>query len=380
MANVKLRVGLVGLGFIGKVHAQAYRSIPFCYQSPTVGVKIAAILRTKTGSDLDLLESLGNPFVTTDVDKFYRQNLDMVDICTPNFLHLEQAQDALAHKHHLYIEKPLGWNLAHARRIASAAEKAGVLTHTAFMKRYFPSVRQAKAIIASGLIGEIYNFNVHYYHNSYMDPQRPISWRLQQTLSGGGAFADLGVHIIDLVRYILGEADWVQCHTRTFINKRPSTPDSSEFINVDVDDWALCTVGMQNGAIGTIEATRMSGGLSDSNRMEIFGSCGSVVVDMKDPLHCRYYDQNTKQHHIGNLDIALPTGERDTSGFWPTAKMSLGPFVDAHTACIFDFLHCIKEGKQSMTNFTDAVKTQEILEAAYTSAKQEATIIKIPLE
>jgi predicted dehydrogenase len=380
MANKPIKVGLIGLGFIGKVHANAYHAIPFRYQKPAVRAEVKAVLRTKTGSDEDFLRSLGNPLVTTDKDTFFKQELDLVDICTPNRLHLEQAKDALAHNLHLYIEKPLGWNLAHAREIADAANASGVLTHTAFVNRYYPAFRQARAILASGVLGEIYNFRVHYFHNTYMDPNRPISWRLQHAPSGGGALADLGVHIIDMTRYQLGEAAWVQCRTKTFIKKRPKPAGSSELIPVDVDDWGICTVGLKNGACGTIETTRMSGGVGDRTRMEIYAGNGSVVVDLKDPLHCEYYDQSGKQYHSGALDFPTPHGEEDISTLWPNTKVPLNPGDSAHTACIYDFLQCIQERRQSMLNFDDAVKTQEILEAAYRSASQDGETINLPLD
>jgi len=377
MDKKTIRVGIIGLGFIGKVHAQAYRSLPFCFANGSVNTEIAAILRTSTGRDRDLIQSLGNPLVTTDVDTFFDAGLDMVDICTPNYLHLEQAQRTAQHGCHMYIEKPLGWDLAHARQIAAASSKAGVLTHVAFMKRYYPAVQQAKAVIESGLIGEILNFNVRYYHNSYMDPLRPISWRLQHAPSGGGAMADLGVHIIDMARYLLGEAQWVQCHTRTFTTQRPAEKGSHVMETVDVDDYGLCMVGMQNGAIGTIEATRMSGGLGDSNRMEIFGSKGSVEVDLDEPLYCAYYDAEKKTHYTG--DLGLPASQKAITA-WPPAKMSLGPFMDAHSACIYDFLTCITAGRESMINFADAVRTQEILEASYRSAQAGGEQLTLPLD
>ncbi len=379
MGNDPLRVGLIGLGFIGKIHAQAYRSIPFCYKNPKTLAKVSAVLRTKTGSDRNFLETLGSPFVTTDKNAFYNQDLDLVDICTPNALHMEQAITALNHKVHLYIEKPLGLNLAHAREIAAATRSAGVLSHTAFMMRYFPGVRQARAVITSGALGEIYNFRAHFFHNSYMDLQRPTSWRLQHALSGGGSLADLGVHMIDMMRYLLGEASWVQCRTRTFISQRPDSPGSSKLVPVDVDDWALCTIGLKNEAQGNIEVTRLSGGMGNSTCMEIFGSRGSVVIDINHPLHCDFYDQKSNQHRNGDLDFPTPEGESEITNLWVPAKMSLGHFIDAHTACIYDFLRRIRAGKQSLLNFDDAVKTQEILEAAYFSASRDAETIQLPL-
>ena len=376
MDKKTIKVGIIGLGFIGKVHAQAYRSIPFSFPDASVQAQISAILRTSTGRDESFIQSLGNPLITTDSKAFYAAGVDMVDICTPNHLHLEQVKEAAQRGCPIYVEKQLGLNLAHARAIASTAEQAGVLTHTAFMKRYYPAVQQAKAVIDAGLIGEITNFNVRYYHNSYMDPLRPISWRLKHAPSGGGAMADLGVHIIDMVRYLLGEAAWVQGHTRTFIPQRPIAKDSSKMETVDVDDWGVSVVGMQNGAIGTIEATRMSGGLGDSNRMEVFGSEGSVVVDLEQPLHCAYYDQRQKTHLIGDLNLPAPHPQPA----WPPAKMSMGPFMDAHSACIYDFLCCISDGRESMTNFADAARTQEILEAGYRSAEEGGKIVTLPME
>jgi len=380
MDKKPLKVGLIGLGFIGKIHAQSYRSIPFCYKNPDTLAKVSAVLRTKTGSDQEFLESLDKPFTTTDENAFYDQDLDMVDICTPNALHMKQAITALSHKIHLYIEKPLGMNLAHARKIAAAARSADVLTHTAFNMRYYPGVRQAKAVISSGALGEIYNFRSQYFHNSYMDPQRPTSWRLQHDLSGGGALADLGIHMIDMMRYLLGEASWVQCRTRTFINQRPDSPGSSTFVPVNVDDWSLCTVGLKNKAQGVIEVTRLSGGMGDSTRMEIFGSLGSVVIDFNNPMHCTFFEQKSKQYHTGDLDFPTPKGESEISHLWPIAKKSMGSFSDSHTASIYDFLQHIQSGKQSPLNFTDAVKTQEILEAAYLSASRNAETFKLPLD
>ena len=380
MGNEIIKIGLIGLGMIGKVHANAYNSIPLRYKSPTVKAEVRAILRTSTGRDEEFLKILGNPKIVTDADTFYNEEIDLVDICTPNFLHREQALEALRQGKHVYVEKPPGWDLAHARAMAEAAQKSDTITHTAFMKRYYPAVQQARAILASGELGEVYSFRVHFYHNSYMDPRRPISWRLQHAPSGGGALSDLGVHIIDLTRYLLGEAKWVQGRTRTFITQRPKSLGCSELVAVDVDDWGVLTVGMENGAYGTIEVTRMSGGVGDSMRMEVLASNGSVVVDLKDPFHCEYYDQGGKRFHIGALDFPMPNGERDRDTLWPNTKMPVLPFDSAHTACITDLLLNIKEKKPSMVNFMDAVKTQEILEAGYRSAARNGETITLPLD
>ncbi|MDO9546872.1 MAG: hypothetical protein Q7J07_09025 [Pelolinea sp.] len=121
-------------------------------------------------------------------------------------------------------------------------------------------------------------------------------------------------------------------------------------------------------------------GVGDSTKMEIYGTLGSVVIDLDDPLRCEYYDQKNNQYHSGNLDFPTPEGEIGQASYWPPAKMSLGPFLNAHTASIYHFLHCIRDGKQSPLNFDEGVKTQEILEVAYLSASRNSEIIKLPLD
>jgi len=148
---------------------------------------------------------------------------------------------------------------------------------------------------------------------------------------------------------------------------------------VDVDDWAICLVGLQNGAQGVIETTRMSGGMGNNNRVEIFGSRGSLDMDLENPLKVRYYDQASQQVRVGSQDFPTPPQERPISQLWPAEKMSLGHFRDAHTACIYDMLLNIAEGKPSMVDFASSLRSQEILEAAYLSAQRNGEVVRLPL-
>ncbi|MDK2981226.1 MAG: hypothetical protein PWQ55_1573 [Chloroflexota bacterium] len=379
MAKNSVKVGLVGLGFIGKIHAHAYQAIPYCFGGNSPQAELRALLRTHVGSDTELLHSLGSPFETDQAQEFISQDLDMVDVCSPNYLHPEHVKVALENGKHVYCEKPLGANLAQARELAQAAEKAGVLTHSAFTMRYHPAGQMAKSILASGILGEIYNFRAYLFHNSYMDPQRPTSWRLQKSISGGGALADLGIHSIDMVRYLLGEANNVQCRTRTFISQRPKSAGSTEMVPVDVDDWALCTLEMENGSIGTVETTRMSGGINDISRVQIFGSEGSLEVDFLNPLQVSLYDRKQAKTILGASDAPLAKGQRPLKEIYPPAKLSMGNFIDSHFASIMHFLYCIQEGQPSPADFNESLKDQEILEAAYLSADRNGETIPLPL-
>ena len=379
MAKSPLRVGIIGLGYIGKVHAHCYQSLPHCFPDSQIQVQIVSALRSSLGRDAEFLNSLGNPQETTSMEEFFSQNLDLVDICSPNKYHHDHIKAALKKGLAIYCEKPLGLNLDQACESTLAAQSIGVLTHTAFTMRYVPAVQQAKAILAAGALGEIYNFRISYFHNSYMDPLRPMSWRLKKETSGGGSLADLGIHMIDMVGYLLGDVEWVRCQTRTFITQRPLVAGSSQMADVDVDDWALCTLGLKNKAEGSIEVTRMSGGLGDCCRVEIFGSLGSVEIDFNQTDSARYYDQRRKQYQLGSEGFALPAGERQLSAILPQHKLSLGWFKDAHLGSIHDFLLDILENKASSASFETALKAQEILEAAYLSADKNSEKIHLPL-
>jgi len=377
--NKPVNVGMIGFGFIGKLHANAYQNIPYVFKEPVATAKIQAILRANPGGDEAFISSLGIPVVTSSPDEFYSQPLDLIDICTPNVYHREQALMALGKHKHVYCEKPLGRTLADAQAIAQSAHRSSSLTHTALMMRYIPAVRQMKSVLENGGLGDIYHFHAHLYHSSYLNPQKPMSWRLRHADSGGGALADLGVHLLDLVRFLLGEVSWVQCHTRTYTEHRPTSPGNQQMEPVDVDDWAHCMLGLQCGATGFIEVTRVSGGTDDSTEMEVIGSRGSLKVNLEDPLNAQYYDAKRKQWLIGTLDFPPVANMRSIDQLWPSSKQSLGFMLNAHLACAYDFLQCVQSGSPSPLNFQEALATQEILEAAYQSAKSEVGKINLPL-
>ena len=288
--------------------------------------------------------------------------------------------EAIRQKKHVYCEKPLGLTLADAREITASTKDSGLITHTAFNRRYIPAVRQMKAIIENGGIGKPFYFRAHMIYGNYIDPMIPISWRLRQTLSGGGALADLGIHMMDLIRFLLGEVDWVQCNTRTFITKRPTFAGSTQMESVDVDDWAICQLGMQNDSTGFIEVSRVSGGASDDNSIEIIGNQGTVKVNLNNLNNVEYFDLNHRQWRIGNQDFQTPSGMRPINGLWPPTSQSLGFYLNSHLASCYDFLQCIQENKQSDLNFKTALAAQEILEAAYQSASRSGKRVYLPLD
>lgn len=367
------KIGLIGFGFIGKVHAKAYNSIPFCFEKPTAGGKVTAILRNDPEQDHELIDALGIPLCTDQKELFWDQDFDMIDICSPNASHYEYCLSAIEKNIPIYCEKPLTNEIDDARTLAKLVIQNFIPTHTAFVYRTLPSVVLAKEIIQAGLLGEIHHFNAKLFHSSYLDPNRPISWRLQSSTAGGGALTDLGIHLLDLCRYLLGETEWIQCQTKTFIKTRPTTRDPNTFLEVNVDDWALSTLGLKNGGTGSIEVSRLAGGAGDTSMMEIFGSRGSLKLDFYKSEIPQFFDVQ-KDAWISGYKL-LKDIHPNTN--WPAGKRSLGRFMDSHIASITYFLNCLEEKIPSDANFESALKSQELLYAAYQSAAMEGKRVAI---
>jgi predicted dehydrogenase len=376
MSRDTINVGIIGLGKIGKTHAEAYRQILEDMTDAPFAPQIKAVLRSRLGGDEEFIEKIGSPLVTMDTNEFFCQPLDIVDICTPNYLHLEQIEGAIAKRMNVYCEKPLGMNLTEANRIAALASDAGVLTHTAFVFRYFPAYQKAAALATRGGIGRPNHFRITNFHSSYLEPNKPSTWRLRMAESGGGALADLGVHMIDLIHHMLGEVAWVQCNTRTVINERPLEKDPSQRVKVDVDDWALCTMGLRNGASGTVEVSRVAGGKPFDSILEIYGSDGSVEASFEDCRTVRQFSQASGKWQ--SFDALGDDESIKLKAEWQKCKGVQDFFLTSHLASIYEFLGCVVDGKPSSMGFDFGLQAQEVLEAAYTSAAHDGVRIEIP--
>ncbi len=373
----KINVGLIGLGYIGKIHTIAYRDIPFCFPKTPVVANLMAVLRSRLEGEAETIKSFA--IATTDPVEFYAQPLDVVDICSPNHLHRQHAQQALESGLAVYCEKPLAYTLEDARAMANLAERTAALTQVAFVLRYLPAIRQMKALIAAGEIGEVFHFRGRMFHGSYLDYNRPMSWRLRKAQAGGGAFMDLGAHLVDLTRYLLGDVVSVRAAMRTFICERYTAPGSDRCEPVDVDDWAHCTLELSSGTVGVLEVTRMAAGAEDATNFEVYGSKGALLFHASDPNFAHLYDLKRQQWVRGEISLPPIPGERPIEHVWPSSKYSQGYMTNAHLAAAYDFLLHVAEGKPSQVDFRAGAAAQEVIEAAYISAVHSGECIRLPL-
>src|SRR4051794_11811375 len=285
MANT-IGVGLVGYKFMGKSHSNAYRQVSSFFPDLALRPDMKALCGRDAAGVAQAAEQLGWQGYETDWRKLIaRDDIGLIDVSTPGDSHAEIAIAAAEAGKHVYCEKPLANTMDEGRAMVAAVEKAGVVNFVNFNYRRVPAVQFARKLISDGFVGDIRHWRAVYLQDWIVDPQFPLVWRLQKELTGSGALGDIGAHIIDLARFLVGPIAEVTGTLSTFIKERPletasgggtglSSVGSSEMGQVTVDDAAMLLARFENGATGTFEATRLAPGRRNHNSFEINGSNG----------------------------------------------------------------------------------------------------------
>lgn len=370
----RIGIGMVGFGFIGKVHTHGYQSIPLYFDpSPVkpvmVGVCTSHQETAKTAAEVGNFEFGTSRFQ----DLLERDDINVIDVCTPNHMHRDQVVAALEAGKHVYCDKPLTVDLDDALAIAECAAEHPELCHgMAFHCRFIPATMRARQLIDEGFLGRIYHFRATYYHAGYTDPNRPMSWRLDSK-SGGGALSDLGSHIMDLMAYLLGDYRRVRGSTETFIKERPAIKGSREMVPVEVDDYVSVEAEMECGGHGIIEASRFATGTQDGLTFEIYGSKGALKFDMMDPNFLYAYDARAEEGELGGMrgytQIECVQRYPKPSAL-PSPKLPVG-WMRFHMQAIYDFLTAANEGRLGTATLYDGVATQVVDEAVRLSVGEE---------
>jgi len=377
-----LRVGMVGHGFMGKMHGHAYRSLGFYYDPAPAKVVLAGVSTSSETSWKRAVDEWGYEFGTTDFRELCaRPDIDIIDCSVPNYLHRDVLLCALEHGKHVYMDKPLCNSLAEAREMVdrASAHPTAVVQMT-FQYRFVPAMLRAKELIDAGALGDIFSARVCYLHAGYVDPNRPFSWRLDVAKSGrGGALFDLGAHVIDLTRHLLGEFEAVLHVGETYIKDRPASAGSASRLPVEVDDISIMLFRLANGAIGTLESSRLATGVQDEVRFEAHGSKGALRFNLMQPNFLEYFD--------GTLPEGAYGGDRgfkqiECVSRYPKPYALPGPkntigWERFHVHCAYNFINAIVSGGAASPSILDGAKTQAILEAALESSASRG-FVKVP--
>ncbi len=372
-----LGIGLIGYGGIGKVHILGYKSISTYYDLGTNKIELVGICTAHEDSGQQAKERHG--FLYNCVD--YRKLLDdkrihIIDCTAPNYLHHTMITDAIEKGKHVYCEKPLAMNVREAEDIVQKTSRSNVKSQIVFNYRFVPALIRAKQLIDQGKLGTILNFRAAYLHSGYIDPQRPMSWRLKKSQSGGGALFDLGSHCLDLVLHLAGQCRSVFASMYTYIDSRPARRGSDQMEKVDVDDVAFLQLVLRNGAVGTVEASRLSTGSLDELKIEIQGEMGALRFNLMDPNFLYFYNAEEENYPFG--------GERGfkriecmqrypSSDMTACSRTSVG-WQRLHLESQYSFIRSILNDCDPEPNFADALWVQQIMEAAYSSAEQKRWI------
>ncbi|MCX4904080.1 Gfo/Idh/MocA family protein [Streptomyces sp. NBC_00878] len=379
-----LGVGMVGYAFMGAAHSQGWRTVGRVFDLPRRPV-LAAVCGRDAGAVRAAADRLGWAAAETDWRALIaRDDVDLVDICTPGDSHAEIAIAALAAGKHVLCEKPLANTVEEAEAMAEAAQAAagrGQVAMVGFNYRRVPATSLARRMIAEGRLGTLRHVRVTYLQDWLVDREFPLTWRLRKETAGSGALGDLGAHIVDLAQYLAGEpVVGVSALTETFVRERPLPAGSSSGLSaagggglgaVTVDDAALFTGRFASGALASFEATRFATGRKNSLRIELNGDNGSLAFDLERLNELSYHDATEPGTHAGFRRILVTEPDHPyLEAWWPPGHGLGYEHTFVHQAR--DLVHAIADGGQPLPSFADGLQVQRVLAAVEESAEKNS--------
>lgn len=381
-----LKIGLVGAGFMAKAHSMAYATMPmFFWPAPAMPVRYA-VCDIDEQSAKEAAQKFGyQKYRTNWQDLINDDEIDIIDIATPNDIHAEIAIAAAKAGKHVFCEKPIGMDVREAEDMLAAVEAAKVKHMLAFNYRRTPAILLAKKLIENGEIGIVQNFRGTYLQDWSASPNSPLSWRFQKKICGSGALGDIGTHVIDIARYLVGEVDEACAMMRTYIKQRPIQTSGvdrlgianndlvKELGDVDVDDEVVSMLKFKNGAIGSLEATRNAWGRNNFITLEIHGDKGSIYFnyERRDELQVCFASDRADVRGFRTIYTGpnQPYGEY----LWPIPALGIGYGETKIIEC-YDFFKAIINDESVDPNFADGLAIAKICDTIERSSGQSTWV------
>ena len=373
MAKKNLNIGMVGYGFMGRAHSNAWRRVSNFFDTGYQPVLKAVAARDQAKAQA-FADMWGYELVETDWRKLVaRKDIDAIDICVPNDLHAEIAIAAAKAGKTILCEKPLARDAKEALPMVRAVEKAGVANTVWYNYRRIPAVTLIKQIVDQGKLGKIFHYRASFLQDWTINPDVPQggagTWRLDVKAAGSGVTGDLLAHCIDTAIWINGSISRVSAMTETFVKSRKHAV-SGKVEKVGIDDAAAVLARYANGSLGTFESTRYARGHKALYTLEINGERGSFMWDLHDMNHLKWFDHSVEGRLRGWTDILVSDGEHPYLGKWWVPGLIIGyehSFV--HQAA--DFLEGLKTGKPTSPTFREALETTKVCDAIIKSGQTE---------
>ncbi|WP_285243302.1 Gfo/Idh/MocA family oxidoreductase [Pseudarthrobacter sp. fls2-241-R2A-127] len=368
-----LGVAAIGYAFMGKAHSNAWRNVASFFDVPAFEQKVLV------GRDATAVAEAATRYGWAESATDWRaviarDDIDIVDICAPGWMHAEIAIAALEAGKHVLVEKPLANTLAEAELMTAAAAKArarGVQSMIGFNYRRVPALALARELIAEGRLGTVRHVRAAYLQDWLADAQSPMTWRLRKETAGSGALGDIASHAIDQVLFLLGDqVSEVSGRLHTFVDRRPGAGGTED---VTVDDAAWATLSLTSGAVASVEVSRMATGRKNSFQIEVYGEKGSLLFDLENLNELGFLDATVPVREQGFRRILVNEPEHPyLEAWWPQGHI-IG-WEHSFTHQIRDFLLAIQDGTQPSPSFEEGLNVQYILNAVEESAANKSTL------
>jgi predicted dehydrogenase len=387
---VPLNIGMIGYGFMGRAHRNAYRQVPTFFP----GLRYRPVLKAICGRDAERARAFadlwGYETVETDWRRMVeRPDVDVIDIGTPNSTHAEIAIAAARAGKWVLCEKPLAMNRAEAEAMVEAVEAAGVPNMVWFNYRRVPAVSLAHQLVREGRVGRPYHYRATYLQDWTMNAELPQGgqtlWRLEAAVAGSGVVGDLLSHSIDTAMWLNGPIVAVTAVTETFVRQRRHQ-QTGEIEPVTVDDTVMMLARFANGSLGTFESSRYARGRKNFNTLELNGADGSLRFDLEDPQYLEFFEyrdpsgRKGEDHLAGWRRIHVSAHEHPYMNRWWVPGTTIG-YEHSFTNALADFLEGVEKGKPAQPDFRTALETQKVCDAVLASAasgRWQETGVELP--
>jgi predicted dehydrogenase len=365
----RVGVGIIGYGYIGKVHAFSHRSIPFHYDPAPVEARLVGVATSRPETAEAARVHGGFEMATTDWRELVdRPDIQVIHICTPNRVHAEQLVAAMAAGKHIYCDKPLtasAEELPAVRRAMAAWKGLGQMT---FQYRFIPALMRARQLTSEGFLGRVISLRGSYLHAGSIDPGAAMKWRYRK-VEGGGVLLDMGAHLLDLADWLAGPITAIRADARILHAERPDGRGGTG--QVDVEDQVVMTVRLADGGLGSLEASKISAGAEDDLRLEITGERGAIRFSLMDPDFLETYSLADPAEPLGGSRgwKRVATIQRyPAPAVFPPGRSTSG-WLRSHAACLHAFLCSVAEERQGEPSLARGVAVQRMMDRAARAAE-----------
>ncbi len=371
MAKKQLRIGLIGYGFMGRAHSNAFAQVGHFFPSEHEIVLQAVCGRDAVAAQA-FADKWGYKSIETDWKKLIaREDIDVIDIATPNNLHAEQAIAAAKAGKMILCEKPLALNGKEAEKMVAAIKKAGVANMVWYNYRRCPAVTLAKELVDSGKLGKVFHYRANFLQDWTINPELPQGgtglWRLDAKVSGSGVTGDLLAHCIDTAMWLNGSIKNVSAMTETFIKERKHNL-TGKVQKVDIDDACAFMCRFNNGSLGLFESTRYARGHKALYTFEINGENMSLKWDLHDLHRLQIYDHKDVGTERGWKSVHVSDGDHPYCGKWWVPGLQLG-YEHSFVHAVVEFIKGLETGKAAKPDFKDGLATDYVVDAVLDSGK-----------